>query len=118
MIKNTNSSFFARMRRKFFYRHLNWEIFHNLFPHVTRESDEGYPFGSRPEMNAHTEAFEVQSLFDSVEAQIEKLPKAYGECFRYAMHRDLYERLSLYAEVAKRRTKPVTTNPRLVATHA
>lgn len=115
MIGNTNSSFLSRMRRKFFNWRLNREIFHNIFPHVTRESNEGYPFVSRPEMNTHTEALDVQGLLDSIERQIEKLPTAYGECFRYAMRRDLHDRLSMYAEVAKRRTKPATGNPQLAA---
>ena len=118
MIRNTSSSFLARMRRKFFNWRLNREIFDNIFPHVTRESNEGYPFGDRPDMNAHTEAMDVPNLLDGIERQIEKLPKAYGECFRYAMHRDLYERLSLYAEVAKRRTQPAHIDPRFVARHA
>ena len=118
MNRNTNSSFVARMRRKFFNWRFNREIFHNIFPHVTRESNEGYPFTDYQEMNAQTEAFDVQGLLDSVERQAEKLPKAYGQCFRYAMHRDLQERLSLYAEVARRRTKPATSNPRFVAKHA
>lgn len=106
------------MRRKFFYRRLNREIFRNIFPHVTGESNEGYPFDNRPEMNAYTEALKVQSLFEDVEKQIGQLPKAYGECFRYAMHHDLCERLSLYSQVAKRRAKPAaTTNSRLVTAH-
>lgn len=118
MIQNTNSSFFTQMRRKFFNWRLNREIFHNIFPHVMRESNEGYPFVNRTDMNAHTEAFDLKNLLDGVERQIEALPEAYGECFRYAMHRDLYERLSMYADEAKRQTDPPHVEPRIVPTRA
>lgn len=118
MIGNTSSSFLARMRRKFFNWRLNREIFNGIFPHVQRESNEGYSFVGYEDMNAQTESFDVQKQFDTIERQIAALPKAYGECFRHVMHRDLSERLSMYAEVAKRRTEPATTNPGLIAKHA
>jgi hypothetical protein len=118
MIGNTSSSFLTRMRRKFFNWRLNREIFHNIFPHVTRESNEGYSFSSYADMHTQTEALDLQELLADVECQIAKLPTAYSLCFRYAMHRDIYERLRLYAEVAKRRTKPELNNPTFVAKHA
>jgi len=118
MIGNTSSSFFARMGRKFFNWRLNREIFHRIFPHVQRESNEGYPFGSYAEMNQQSEIFDVQNILEGVERQIEQLPTAYGQCFRLVMRRDIHQRLKMYAEVAKRRTPPETIDPRFVVRHA
>jgi hypothetical protein len=108
MFGNSNSSFFARMGRKFFKRRLHWEIYHNVFPHVSRESDEGYPFADYADMEAHTESLDVQSLLADVERHVAQLPQAYGKCFRYIMHRDICERLKMFDEVAKRRAHPKT----------
>jgi hypothetical protein len=118
MTRNTTGSFFARMRQRFFRWSINREIFANLFPHLEHESDEGYPFVNDVEMVAQSEALDVQSLLEDVEKQIEKLPKAYGQCFRYLMRRDIHERLQMYARLAKRRTPPTTLDPRFVARHA
>ena len=118
MLQNTSSSFVAQMRRKFFNWRLNREIFEKIFPHLEREQNHGYPFLTDDEMNAQTEVLDVQALLASVERQTGRLPRAYGEAFRHIMHRELQERLSLYAEVAKRRTKPAHVDPRLVARHA
>ena len=118
MIGNTNRSFLARMRRKLFNWRLNREIFEKLFPHLLREANHGYAFNSDEQMNAQTEALDVQALLDRIERQTKKLPKSYGESFRHIMHRDLCERLSLYADVAERRTKPEHIDPRFVATRA
>lgn len=117
MIGNYVSSFFARMARKSFGKRLNQEILDRLFPHLERESNEGYPFTSDTEMNAQTEALDVVAMFEDVERQVEKLPTAYGECFRYLMHKDIVERLQLYADAAQREIPPVRIEPRFVAKH-
>ena len=108
MIGNSSSSFFARMRRKLFKRRLHREIYSKVFPHVGRESNEGYPFADYGDMVTHTESFDVKDLLVEVERHVARLPEAYGKCFRYIMHRDIYERLNMYAEVAKRRAHPDT----------
>lgn len=112
------SSFFARFRRKPLSQQLNEEIFSRMFPHLEQESDEGYPFASDTEMMAQAETMDVRALLDDVEQRIEKLPAAYGQCFRYLLRKDLAERLRQYAEVAKRRTPPAVVDPRWVARHA
>lgn len=117
MIPN-NNSWFARIRRKFFKWHLSREIFDKIFPHLECEQNHGYPFRTDAEMNAQTEALNVQALLDDVERQAKKLPKAYGEAFRHIMHRDLSERLNWYAAEARRHTHPATIDPRFVARHA
>lgn len=118
MIGNTHSSFIGRMRRKFFKWRLNREILERLFPHLEQEEDHGYPFMTDEEMNTQTEALNVQALLERVERQAKKLPKAYGECFRHVMHRDLHERLNLYARFAEREAQPDSIDPRYVATRA
>lgn len=108
MLGNPNCSFIARIRRKLFKSRLHREIYGKLFPHVARESNEGYPFADYDDMEAHMESMDVQALFAEVERHVQRLPAAYGKCFRYLMHRDIYECLNMYAEVAKRRAHPNT----------
>ena len=47
-----------------------------------------------------------------------KMPKAYGDAFRYIAYRDLNERMKMYLEIAERRIQPETCDPRFVATRA
>jgi hypothetical protein len=47
-----------------------------------------------------------------------KLPKAYGDAFRYIAYRDLNERMKMYLEIAAERIQPKTCDPRFVARHA
>lgn len=56
MIGNPNSSFVARIGRRFFNWRLNREIFYRVIPHAKRESDEGYPFDDVSDMVAQTES--------------------------------------------------------------
>jgi hypothetical protein len=69
-------------------------------------------------MKTQTEAFKVQVLLDCIEGHVSKMPKAYGESFRHIMHRDLYQRLTMYTDVARRRIQPAWCDPRFVATRA
>jgi hypothetical protein len=115
MITNTAKSFFTQMRRKFFDRRLNREIFDRIMPHLQGEKDHGYPFSTHEQMNAQTEALDVQVLLDTIERQISHMPEAYGESFRHIMHRDLHERFAMYERDAQRRVQR-TCDPRLVAT--
>lgn len=118
MIGKEIKAFFARRRTRSFERNINREIFSNLFPHLQQESDEGYPFISDAEMVEQIQELDLQSLLTAIERQIEKLPTAYGQCFRYLMHKDLHERLQMYARLAKRETPPATIDPRFVARRA
>jgi hypothetical protein len=47
-----------------------------------------------------------------------KMPKAYGDAFRYIAYRDLNERMKMFLEIAERRIQPETCDPHLVATRA
>ena len=118
MIRNYRSSFFARLSRKFFKWRFDWEIMHNIFPHLSRLSNEGYSFESYEQMDKQTKSFDVQNMLDSVERQIEQLPKAYGQCFRHVVHRDICQRLQMYGREAKRHIQPATIDPRFVARSA
>jgi hypothetical protein len=118
MIGNTSSSFFTRMRRKFFNWRVDSEIHDRIFPHHRGEKDFGYPFRNRAEMQQHTEELEVSQLLEAVEKHIQHMPAAYGESFRYIMHRDLQQRLAEFENLARRRVRPAAIDPRFVATHA
>jgi len=115
MPRPTRSSFIARMRRKFFDWRINREIHDQLFPHLEREADYGYLFATDEEMNAQTEALDVQPLLDAIERHIRHMPKGYGECFRHVLHRELHEQFRLYEQLARRRVQPADIDPRLVA---
>jgi hypothetical protein len=118
MIGKWIRSLFARWVRKSFNADLEAEIYGRLFPHLEHETNEGYPFINDAEMIAQTETLEGRQLLEGVERQIENMPDAYGQCFRYLMRKDIHERLQLYAALAKRRARPATIDPRFVAKHA
>lgn len=85
---------------------INAEIYARLFPHLNADMDNGYPFVSDSELVAHTETLDVQAALEKAERQIKELPDSYGRCFRYAMRRDLCERLRAYTALANCRTEP------------
>src|SRR5207237_849753 len=114
MKSNSAGSFFARMRQKLFNKCLNWEIFDRIFPHHQGEKNCGYPFRTRQQMNNQTNELDLESLLDTIEEHINNMPDAYGESFRYVMHRDLHARLSMYEQVARGRIRR-TCDPRFVA---
>ena len=117
MTQNTSSSFLARMRQKFFDWRLNHEIFDRIMPHLQKERDHGYAFGSEDEMDAQTETMGAQALLDRIEQQARSMPKGYRKAFRYVLHRDLTARLRSFEQAGQRRVKR-TCNPRFVARHA
>jgi hypothetical protein len=116
-MKKTAGSFFARMRQKFFDWRTNLEIFDRIMPHLQKEKDWGYSFGTEAEMDAQTEQLDAQALLDAIERHASNMPKGYGKAFRHVMHRDLHERLLRYEKVARRRVNR-TCDPRFVAVHA
>lgn len=111
----TNGSFFARLYWRLFKWRFDREIFERIFLHHRGEKNCGYPFRTREQMNTQTEGFGVHSLLDNIEAKIRNMPDAYGESFRYLMHRDLHERLCMYEQIANRRVRR-QCDPRFVAT--
>ena len=116
MIGNSNSSFFARLRRKYFNWRLQREIFGGIFPHAGGESDEGYPFADYEDMVNLTDSFQIKKMLAEVESHAARLPTAYGKCFRYIMCRDIHQRLKMYADVAKRRAVPDAAKMPVVVT--
>lgn len=111
----TPGSFFARLLQRLFRARIEREIFDRIFPHLERERDHGYPFGTDEEMNAQTEQLDVQPLLDTIEGYILEMPDAYGASFRHIMHRDLHDRFCMYERVARCHVRR-SCDPRFVAT--
>jgi hypothetical protein len=110
-----NNSFFTTIRRKLFGNRINGEIFDKIFPHLNRTADHGYPFHSDDEMvEQHIRSgLDAQMKFDMIERTAAKMPKAYGDAFRYIAYRDLNERMEMYLEIAKERIQPKAGTPHL-----
>lgn len=85
---------------------INREIYGRLFPHLNAEQDHKYPFVNDRELVAHTETLDIQAALEKAERQISELPEAYGRCFRYAMRREICEKLRAYTALANCRTEP------------
>lgn len=118
MTKIPTGSFIKRIRQSLFRWRADREIFEKIFPHLRRAKDCGYSFLSDHEMNRQTEEFGVQGLLDTIERQIRRMPKAYGESFRHVMHRDLHARLIKYENAGRRRIQPHSIASHFVATRA
>src|SRR5258708_33491356 len=118
MIGYTRSSPFPRIRRKLFKWRVDFEIHDRLFTHHREEKDFGYPFRTTEQMKRQTEELNVHELLDTIERHIQGMPVAYGESFRYILHRELQERLSMFEALARRRVQPTSIDPRFVAIHA
>jgi hypothetical protein len=116
-MKKIIGKFFVNIRQKLLNRRVNREIFQKIFPHINKEADHGYPFGSKDEMvRLHIRSgLDAQMKFDMIERTAAKMPKAYGDAFRYIAYRDLNERMKMYLEIAAERIQPETCDPRFVA---
>jgi hypothetical protein len=112
------ASFFAQLRQKYFQWRVNHEIFERMFTHLNGDRNYGYSFENDEQLKAQTELLDVQALLDSIEAQARKMPKAYGQCFRHILHRDLQARLRMYEQIGRKRIHPPTCDPRYVARQA
>lgn len=117
MKPNSVGSFFARLRQKWFARRLNREIYEHLFAHLEGEKDCGYPFQNDDQMESQTEALDVVMLLQKIEGRIQRMPEAYGKCFRYLLHRELNATLRQFDQEARRHVHTAQIDPRLVATH-
>ena len=106
------------LRIKPFDRRVEHEIYERIFAHHRGEKDFGYPFRNRAEMQSQTEALAVEQTLEAIERNIEQMPAAYGEAFRYILHRDLQQRLVEFEALARRRVQPKEIDPRFVATRA
>ena len=112
--------FLASIRRKLFAARVDREIFFKIFPHLNQEADHGYPFKSDEEIFRARVRGNLQTSLDLdlIERAAARMPKAYGEGFRYIVYRDLNERMETYLEIAERRIQPETCDPRCVAARA
>jgi hypothetical protein len=119
-MKKIIGKFFAKIRQTLFTARIEREIYHKIFPHLNQHADHGYPFGSKDEMvRLHIRSgLDAQMKFDMIERTAAKMPKAYGDAFRYIAYRDLNERMKMYLEIAAERVQPETCDPRFVARHA
>jgi len=119
-MKQGIGKFFAGIRRRLFAARVDREIFFRIFPHLNQESDHGYPFDSDDEMVAlHVRGrFQNKLDLDLVEQAAARMPKAYGDAFRYIVYRDLNKRMEMYMEIAEQRMQPETCDAECVATHA
>src|ERR1035437_4611293 len=102
--------FLAKLRLKRFDRRVNREIFQQIFSHLNGEANHGYPFDSNDEMvRLHIRGnLTAQRNLDVIERTAAKMPKAYGDAFRYIAYRDLNERMKSYLKIAERRIQPET----------
>ncbi|HVT27127.1 MAG TPA: hypothetical protein VHE81_03830 [Lacipirellulaceae bacterium] len=110
---NQNSlTLLARLRQQLFRHKVDFVIFHRIFPHLEREAVHDYEFNTDAELRAATASLDVRALLDSIDAQVTHMPKAYGDAFRYIMHRDIQQRLTMYARLARRRLPTSQRIPR------
>lgn len=106
------------LRIKPFDRRVEHEIYDRVFAHHRGEKNFGYPFRNRAEMQRQTEALDVEETLAKIERHIKQMPAAYGDAFRYILHRELSQRLAEFEALAKRRVRPKQVDPRFVATRA
>ena len=120
-------SFFANIRRRLFERRVECEIYGAIFPHIEQERDCGYPFDSEEELLEQCCDVEITSLpfVRDIERDIKRMPRGYGQAFRYILYRDLKTnpnmpraRIKMYRMLARERVYPTVCDPRFVATRA
>ena len=123
---NPLQSFFANIRLKLFVWRIDREIYDRIFLHLEKERDCGYPFNSDEELQklCANRKFQHLPFVRDIELDITRMPKAYGEAFRYILYRDLEgrskmpsERMKMFQMLAKRRVKR-KCDPRFVAVRA
>lgn len=104
-MKKIIGQYIANIRQKFLVWCIRREIEQNIFSQLDQKKSCGYPFGSSPE------ELETLSLFGKADAQvelaliekgIERMPKTFGNAFRFIMYRDLNARIKMYAQFARK----------------
>ena len=67
------------------------EIYNRIFPHLENERDYGYPFESDEELHKLCQDHEIAAMpfVQDIERDLTRIPKAYGEAFRYILYREL-----------------------------
>ena len=85
--------FFAKIRRKQFNRRIENEIYQKIFAHLNGRANHGYPFDSDDKMIRLHIRNNLQAGLNlrRIGELAAKMPKAYGNAFRYIAYRDLNE---------------------------
>lgn len=124
---NPIKSFFSKIRCKLFVWCLEREIFNRIFPHLEHEADYGYPFHSDEDLQKFCQDGAIAALpfVQQIECDIRRMPKAYGEAFRYILYRELKvrkempkARVKMFQMLARRRIHQETCDPQFVARRA
>lgn len=97
--------FFAKIRRKQFNRRIENEIYQKIFAHLNGRANHGYPFDSDDKMIRLHIRNNLQAGLNlrRIGELAAKMPKAYGNAFRYIAYRDLNEFMERYLELAEER---------------
>src|SRR5690349_4619059 len=104
-MKQAIQKFFARVHQTLFQALVEWEIYHRIFPHLNREAEHGYPFQSKDEMVGLHIGYNLHARIDlrMIERAAARMPRAYGDAFRYIAYKDLNHRIKMYLELAEER---------------
>src|SRR5689334_20165179 len=100
---NIISMFFARIRRKWFMERTEWEIYHEVFPHLHGSADHGYPFMSEDELcNARLAgSLAMKKIMCDVDRAARKMPRMQGEAFQFIFARDMEKQMRKYLQYAQ-----------------
>jgi hypothetical protein len=121
---NTLTSFFNNIRYTWFVIRTEREIYNRIFPHLEQERDYGYPFDSDEEMRKLCQDGEIAALpfVQNIERDIVRMPKAYGEAFRYILYRELKARgtlprarMKMFRMLARVYIHPEPCDPKFIA---
>jgi hypothetical protein len=124
---NTITSFFKYIRYYWFVNCMEREIYNRIFPHLENERDYGYPFDSDEELSKFCQDSEIVAMpfIQDIERDIVRMPMAYGEAFRYILHRELKAcrnisraRMKMFRMLAHVYIEPETYDQRFVARRA
>jgi hypothetical protein len=124
---NAIESFFKNVRYWFFFNSMEREIYNRIFPHLQNEGDYGYPFDSHDELLKFCEDSEIAAMpfVQDIERDIARMPKGYGQAFRYILYRELKARKDMpkarrkmFKMLARVYVQPETCDPRFVARRA
>jgi hypothetical protein len=119
-MKNVIGKLILNINNILFATSVDREIYNRIFPHLEHEKHCGYSFGSDEEFAAQRKCdrSEFNRLVRSIEYNADRMPKAYGEAFRYIAIRDLKARAEMYEQLAHEQIQPETCDPHLVAKRA
>ena len=108
-------SFCLNFRHQFGWR-IEQEIYYRIFSHLRQERGHGYSFQSDQELQKllTREHAKAAALLATLQRDSARMPKAYGQAFRYIMYRELNQRLEQYEAHMRRCIRP-DCDPQYVA---